>query len=205
MINMMTAGEMDIINVFRQDIFGSYTIHAVMKKAGRKTYTWTFNTTKKLAKTGIIKMETKGKSRICGINLYNKTAISYLSLLDETEAASKKLPNIDRILNEVPTPFFTLIVGGSYAEGKQTPKSDLDICVIVDDKSGTKPIKNRLDNMLLIPALHTFVFKRSEFLKMLTNREMNYGKMLFKKSLIVFGAESYYLIIREAIENGFRG
>jgi hypothetical protein len=202
---MLTKDETDVIDVFRKDLFRSYTIRELMKAMGRKTYTWTFNTTKKLVKLGMLNMETKGNSNICSINLYSPLAFSYLSLLDETEAVSRKIPRLDELINEIPTHFFTLLVGGSYVEGKQTQKSDLDICVIVDDAADTQKIQRMLDNKIMIPRLHPFAFRKSEFVKMLLSKEANYGRMLFRKRLIPFGAENYYLMIREAVENGFRG
>ena len=39
---------------------------------------------------------------------------------------------------------------------------------------------------------------------MFLNDEENYGKMIYRKRLIVFGAENYYLIIKEAFKNGFK-
>jgi predicted nucleotidyltransferase len=201
---MLTESEMEIVNVFRKDLFGSYTMRELMKRTGRSTYTWTFNTVRKLRKMGILKIETKGKSSICRIDLDNRLAVIYLSLLDELEAHSRKIPHLDELIYEVPVPF-TLLVGGSYAEGKASTRSDLDICVLVDDFADTKKISNMLENKLMIPRLHPFVFRKSEFLEMLLNKEANYGKLLFRKHLIAFGAENYYLIIREVIDHGFRG
>ena len=202
---MLTKDETDVIDVFRIDVFRSYTIRELMKATGRKTYTWTFNATKKLVKLGMLNMETKGNSNICSINLYSPLAISYLSLLDETEAVSRRIPRLDELINEMPAPFFTFMVGGSYAEGIQTKKSDLDVCVIVDDAADTQKIQRMLENKIMIPRLHPFVFRKSEFVKMLLSKEANYGRMLFRKRLIAFGAGNYYLMIREAVENGFRG
>lgn len=202
---MLTKNEIGIIDVFRKDIFGKYTIRELMKKSGRKTYTWIFNTTKKLAKLGIINIETKGKSKICSINLYSPLSVLYLSLLDKTEAVSRKIPNLDELINEMPTNFFIFLIGGSYAEGKQKPKSDLDVCVIVDNSINTKKIQNMLENRIMVPRIHPFVFRKSEFIDMLLSRESNYGKMLFRKHLIAFGSQNYYFMIRGAIEHGFRG
>ena len=201
---MLTKDEIGIIEVFRKDLFGSYTIREIMRKTGKKTYPWTFDATNKLAKLGVIKMKTKGKSKLCRIDLYNQSALSYLSLLDEIESNSKKIPHLNELVNEIPTPFFTLLIGGSYAAGRQTAKSDLDICVVVDDTVKTKPLQNLLANKLMVPRLHPFVFRKSEFIEMLLNKEANYGKLLFKKHLIAYGAKNYYLMIREAMEHGFR-
>ncbi|MCX6814651.1 MAG: nucleotidyltransferase domain-containing protein [Candidatus Aenigmarchaeota archaeon] len=202
---MLTESEMEIIDVFRKDVFRSYTMRELMKRTGRKTYTWTFNAVKKLVKMGILKIEIKGKSNICRIDIDSRLAVLYLSLLDELEAHSRKIPHLEELVYEIPVPFFTFLVGGSYAEGKHTKKSDLDVCMLVDDTADTKKITNMLENKLMIPRLHPFVFRKSEFLEMLLNKEANYGKLLFRKHLIAFGAENYYLIIKEAMDHGFRG
>ena len=201
---MLTKDEIAIIGVFRKALFESYTIRDIMKKTGKKTYPWTFDAVMKLANIGVIKMETKGKAKLCSVDLYNQVALSYLSLLDELEANSKKIPHLDEILGCIQTSFFVLLIGGSYASGEQTKKSDLDICVIVDDTLKTKSIENFHANKLMVPQLHPFVFKKKEFLEMLLNKEANYGKLLFKKHLIAFGAKNYYIMIREAAEHGFR-
>jgi len=202
---MLGTHEIEIIDIFRRDLFKSYTIRELMKKTGRKTYTWTFNSAKKLAKKGILKMEKKGNVKICTINLYSHIAISYLALLDTMEAFYKKIPRLSELISEIPTPFFTFMIGGSYAEGKQTKESDLDVAVIIDDNADAKKIQRILENKIMIPRIHPFVFRKSEFIQMLLDKEANYGKMLFRKHLIAFGAENYYLMIREAIEHGFRG
>lgn len=204
---IITKKELRIVDVFRRDLFSSYTIHKLMEKLKTGSYSWTFNAVKKLQKQGIILFEKKGHSTLCRINLDSQLAITYLSLLDELEALSKNIPNIQEIKKVVPTDYFTLLVAGSYAEGKQTKKSDLDVVVIVDDQADVKKILNAVRNKgdLLIPAVHAYVFKRGEFLKMLLADEENYGKFVFKKRLIFFGAKNYYLIIKGAIRNGFRG
>lgn len=191
---MLTKDETEIIDVFRRDIFGRYTIRELMKKTGRKTYPWIFNAVKKLGKMGILKIEVKGKSNICSINLSSQLAVSYLALLDETEAASRKMPKASEFLEGVPTPFFTFILGGR-------PES---FCVIADDCADTRRIREALGSRVA-PGSKLLVVRKSEFLQMLLSREPNLAKLLFRNRLILFGAKNYYLIIREAIEHGFRG
>ena len=48
----------------------------------------------------------------------------------------------------------------------------------------------------MIPPAHIYVFTKNEFLEMLLNKEQNYAKLIFEKDFD-FGAENYYLIIKE--------
>ncbi len=206
---MLTREESRIINIYRKDLFRSYAIREIMKKLLKKSYSWTFSAVKKLHKKGIIRVEKKGKSNLCSINLNNNLTLIYLSLLEQLDARLRRLPkeNISKLLNAIPLAYFSFLTAGSYASGKATKKSDLDVVVLVEDKSNTKEILTILKNKgeLMIPEVHPYVFTKSEFLQMLLNDEENYGKMIFRNRLIIFGAENYYLIIKEAIKNGFKG
>jgi len=72
-----------------------------------------------------------------------------------------------------------------------------------DSKKIFAVLKNKGE--LMIPPAHVYVFTKMEFLQMFLSKEENYGKLIFKNRIIMFGAENYYLILKEAIENGFRG
>lgn len=40
---------------------------------------------------------------------------------------------------------------------------------------------------------------------MLTNKEFNYGKEVAKYNFIFYGGNTYFNILNDAIENGFKG
>ncbi len=205
---MLTKEEIKIIKIFESGLCRDYTIRGLMKKISKNSYTWTYKAVKKLAKLEIINTKEEGKSKMCSINLNNNLTLIYLSLLEESRIHTKKLPqrNIYELLRSIPLSYFTFIVAGSYASGNATKKSDLDIVVLVENGTDTKKLLAILKNKgeLMIPEAHPYVFTKSEFLQMLLSEEENYGKFIVKNKLIIFGAENYYLIIKEAIKNGFR-
>jgi len=206
---MLTKEEIKVMELFRKDLFRDYTIREIMKNISKKSYSWTFKLVKKLNKLRILNIKKRGYSNLCSLNLNNNLTLIYLSLLEWFNTNSKKLPmeNIYELINSISLSYFTFIITGSYADGNATKKSDLDIVILVEDKINTKKILTILKNKgeLMIPEVHPYVFTKSEFLKMLLNDEKNYGKMIFKNRLIIFGAENYYLILKEAIKNGFKG
>jgi predicted nucleotidyltransferase len=205
---ILTKEEVKIIDLFRTGLFKQYTIREIAKNINKKSYNWVFKAIGKLKRLEIINSETKGNSNICSINLQNNLTLIYLSFLEQ-ERIGEKLPlkNIKILLESIPVKYYTFIITGSYASGKQTSKSDLDIAVIVENKEDSKKVFAVLKNKgeLMIPKAHIFVFNKEEFLKMLLDKEENYGKQIFGNNIIIFGAENYYLILREAIENGFKG
>ncbi|KHO54317.1 MAG: Protein containing Nucleotidyltransferase protein [archaeon GW2011_AR19] len=206
--NMLTKEELKIIGLFRNNLFNEYTIREIMKKIRKKSYSWVFNAVNKLNNQGIINIKIKGKSSICSINLDNQWALIYLSILEKARITNK-LParNIFELMKSIPAVYFTFIVAGSYAEGKANKKSDVDVVILLENKEDSKKVFTILKNKgeLMIPPAHIYVFTKEEFLKMLLEKEQNYGKQIFKNRIIIFGAENYYLILKEAIENGFKG
>lgn len=205
---MLTKEEFKIIEFFAQNISKNYTIKEIMKSISKKSYAWTYNALKHLNKKDIINIEKKGNLKLCSLNLYNDT-LKYLALAELKKANAKKLPkkNIEKLIESVPIDYFIFIVTGSYAKGQATKNSDLDIVVIIEDKINKNQILNTLKNQgeLMIPEVHPYVFSKSEFVEMLLNHEENYGKILFKNHLILFGAENFYRIIKTAINKGFSG
>ena len=208
---MLTEKELRVVELFKKDVFASYTIREIMKKVKTKSYNWTYTTVKKLKKENIISTEEKGKSTICSINLKEQKTIAYLSLLEETNSRIRKIPNLEKIKKLLPFDFHFFLITGSYANGSYTAKSDLDIVVVIGENQDKRREKtfllNKLSNEgdLMIPKLHPYVFTVLEFLEMMTNKEENYGKEIARKHIIVSGAEFYYNILREAISRGFRG
>lgn len=204
---MLTKKELGIIELFRNDIFASYTIRKIMKKLDTRSYNWVYNAVMKLNKEGIISICEVGKSSLCSINMDEQRTISYLSILEENNSGINKIPNLGKIKKILPWNTHMLIIAGSYAAGSFTKKSDIDVIVIVGSKEEEKPIMNLLvrKGELMIPPIHPYVFTPIEFLEMLANSEENYGKEIFRKHLIIYGAELYYFILREAISRGFKG
>lgn len=206
---MITKEDIKIVELFRKDLLKEYTILEIKNVIKKNSYNWVFEAVKKLEKLKIIQIKKKGHSNICSLNLDNNITLTYLALLEEFAVKSKRLPteNISELIDAVPLKYFTFIIAGSFAAGTQTKKSDLDVVVIVEDGINTNKILAILKNKgeLMIPEAHPYVFTRSEFLQMILNNEENYGKMVYKKRLIIFGAENYYLIIKEAFKNGFNG
>jgi len=208
---MLTQEELKIIALFQSDLFKEYNIREIMRKISKKSYNWTFNVVKKLERMNLIISEKRGKAWVCSLNLNTCLAIAYLSFLAEFRA-NLRLPkkiknNITIIISSIPLAYFSFIVTGSYAKGKATKHSDLDIVIIVEDKINSKEILTILKNKseFMTPTVHPYVFTKSEFIKMLLSKEENYGKFIYRNNLIFFGAQNYYLILKGAIKNGFRG
>ncbi len=200
---IISKNQIEILNLFRKDIFLSETIRKISLIL-KKDYPTTYNVIIDLEKKDIIKIKKVGNSKICEIR-FTQEAISILSFLDEQESLSKNIPNIKKILDFKEFLDDIVLIAGSYAKGKQTKKSDIDLVIISKDNVLKK--QKLIENLtaLFIPKIHPIVVSYKDFIGMLLSKEENYGKEIFKNKLLFRSSKRYYELIKEAIGNGFRG
>lgn len=194
-----------IIHIFAKNPTKSYLFSEIKKLIGSKSESYTYNSLNFFVKEGILVKEQKGNLMFYKIsNNYN--AISFLSWVNEYVSwKNKKLP-LDVIfdfIQKIKINFFTLLITGSYVNGKQSPQSDLDIVLIV--QAEPKKIMARVRHFcdMSIPKIHLYIFTDEEFKQMLLDKKHNYGKEIVMNNLIFCGAEIYYKILFEVMENGF--
>ena len=87
---------------------------------------------------------------------------------------------------------------GSYAKGKSTEKSDLDIAVIAESEETKKEITLYLETIKRrkIKSIDYHVFTRNEFLEMLKADYENVGKQIYKNNIVYYGFIEYCNIMR---------
>lgn len=202
---MLKKKQIQILNLFRKNIFLKDSILGLAKRL-KKAYPKTYEAVKELEKEGILKIDKIGKSNIVYLPLNNRS-IPQLAFLDEQDNINKRIPNYEKIMAMPELLHYLVIITGSYANGTETKKSDLDAVIIVSDNENPIDVQKYLENKMLLfhPAVHLYVFKASDFKDMLTEKTENYGKEIFKKHLILRNAYLYYTVLSEAIENGFKG
>ncbi len=201
---MLTKNQTDIINLFRKDIFLESSILNLKNKLKSNSYQRVHEAIKELEKKEILKSKQIGNSSLISLNLSNLSILE-LSYLDEKDSFSKKMPNMEKILDF--EEFFEdiILVTGSYSSGKQTPKSDIDVVIITKEEIIKK--QKLIENLtsLFIPKIHSIIISYKDFIDMLLNNKENFGKEIFKNKLLFRNSRRYYQLLKDAIKNGFRG
>jgi len=203
----MLNKEWKIIEVFGRKPWEKVTFKQVKQLSKNKSDNYVHGVLKKFSKMGVLSAEKYGNSIVYSL-AHSQAAVRIVSFISEHKSSLLNLPHelINELMKVIPTSYFTFIITGSYAEQKQTRKSDLDVVVICDNFRNTKeilvPIKNKGD--LSVPRVHPYVFTEAQFYEMLINDEENFGKEAARKHLIVFGGESFYRILFKAIGHGFK-
>ena len=112
---------------------------------------------------------------------------------------------MQKLMDKINYKNYVFLITGSYVRGTQTKNSDVDVVILIEDGLEPKKVSAelKLQSELNIPKIHLYVFKYSEFIQMLTNKEANYGKEIIKNYLILTEGQILLKIIEEAIKNGF--
>lgn len=204
----MLKKEYQLLTPFVREPWKKYTFSEIKKLCKKTSESYVYNILKKNVKESILSEERAGNVILYSLDLASVKTQVYCGFIAEYIGwNSKNLPfdMLKQVVDKITTPFFIFIITGSYAKGRQKETSDIDIVIIVDDKTDTKEITAQIHYTceLSIPRGHHYIFKKSEYLEMLRNDEANYGKEIVMNNLILYGGLEYYKIIGEAIKNGF--
>lgn len=112
---------------------------------------------------------------------------------EELLSENPKLKIVREDIKEIGYPFMIVLVFGSYAKRTNTPQSDLDICIISDNKEKVNKLINNLG--LLAMKIEIQEFTTGEFISMISKRENNVGHEIVKNNIILYGVENYYNLI----------
>jgi len=200
----LNKNELKVLNLFRKEIFLKVSIREVMKRIKSKSYQRVYEAVQSLEKKQMLSSEKVGNTNLVYLKMSRNTFLN-LAFIDEQE--NETIPNAQKIIALKEITDYLIIAGGSYAKGNANKKSDLDLVVIIPDKEDIVHIQKLVENltMLFVPEIHLYVFKKKDFVDMLTEKKENYGKEIFKSHIILKNAQTYYELINEAIENGFKG
>jgi len=200
---LLKRSNTELLELFRNDIFLSKTIRQIALTL-KKPYPKVHHAIGELEASNIITTKSVGRSVVCALK-WSNDAMSLLSFLDEQEALSRKIPNMDKILGFKEFLDDIILVTGSYAKGRQTRASDMDLVVITRDNPASR--QKLLENLtsLMSPPVHPAAISYKDFTGMLVDKEESYGKEIFRNRLIFRNAKRYYELIKEAVGNGFSG
>jgi len=158
-------------------------------------YKNTYNAVNELQASGAIVKEVMGNTSPIKMNFMPNPEIFSVEG-KRTEEFLSKNPRIRLIhedIKEINYPFMIVLVFGSYAKGKSALSSDIDICIISDNKEKTKKLIESLSLSSL--KLEIQDFTTDEFISMIEKKQNNLGHEIIKNNIILYGIENYYNLI----------
>lgn len=174
------------------------TIRGIAKKLG-KSYALVYNNILNLEKNKLITKQDVPPAKVLKLNKFAPNSVFVDIELKRKEEFLRKFAwakiMLDDILSHAKSPFFILLIFGSYAKGTQTAKSDIDLLFIVPDKKNIKDIETISAYTKVKKSIN--VITAANFKEMIRNtNEMNIGNEAKMHHIILHGAEEYYQLIR---------
>lgn len=205
---MINKAQLKIFSIFGKNPFGEYTRAYIKKELGEKSNNFLSLSINLLKKENVLVEKRIGRTGILSLNLENDLTFFYLGLYNYFSLK----PEIRVILSFIrdnlfkETPFFSIVIFGSYAEKNQKNDSDLDIAIFIENKVKINKIKAIMNSVSLKTPidLDFYVIPKDEMIEMLKNDEENLGKQIARKHLAVYNLNIFYQILKEGMKNGFR-
>ena len=143
----------------------------------------------------IISKEKIGNTNLIKLNLVPNQEIYFVENNRKQEFLSKnpKLKLIQNDTEEIGYPFMIVLIFGSYVKNTKTESSDIDICIISDNKEKSTELIDKLNLLSLKLEIHDFTTK--EFISMIEKKQNNLGHEIVKSNIILYGIENYYNLI----------
>ena len=215
---MIIKAELEILDVFRRNLVRELTFNEIMTLSGKCSRNWVFNALKKFIGYDVLLRRKINNSYLYKANLNSSLLLAYFKTLDFSEVhingnkgKNREIPYglVLELLGRVKkiTPFFIMMIFGSYASGKNKAGSDLDVAFIVEDADAGKKIKPYIENVVRkgMPKVDYSIIGKDELKEMLLREEENLGKEAYKNHLIIWGGDQFYELVKEAEKNGFMG
>ncbi len=171
-----------------------------LAKAVQQDYKIVFTTVRLLQKEKLVAVKRVSNINRCSPLLLRENA-SLFGFISE-RFAMKTLPKrimlaLQDICAGIASPFYVMLVFGSYAKGTARLSSDVDIFFIIENKSTVHDIEATvqkaatLNNLKINPVIMT----QKEFLSGL--KEESVAHETYKKHFIINGGEIFYTLISE--------
>ncbi len=205
---MLTKNQLKIFEPLTRNILKEYSIKEIKESCREKSNNALALALKKFKEENLVKERRVGRSLLYIINVENDLVFNYMQWINIKKLHRSALRAIERIKEDVEkyTSFFSIVIFGSYAIGKQTKESDLDVAIFIEEESKRKIIESAIKSSELKTPLqiHGHVISAGEFLAMLKLDEENLGKQIARKHLSLFNPHIFYSLLRKGVKNGFR-
>lgn len=199
-----------IINYLGKNLGKRFTMHELSKLVSIP-YASFYRTVQRM--NDILDVEVVGKAKTVRLKTRNPVVKAHLIVSSDEEKKEflLKQPVIKKIVNEIETQDIVILFG-SYAKGKETEKSDVDLLVV--NKNGKKSISFSKYEVLFRKKINPLFITAKEFKKMLQDKEENVGKQALKDHIILNNPEWFWGLvlneirsesIRKYVQNGSCG
>lgn len=204
---MLTPKQIKIFEAFLRRPYQELTYKEIKEYSRENSNSLLQKAIAKFIAENLVKKREVGNILLYAVNLEDSTVFSYFNLLINEKMSNLVKNSLNIIRGELSNiEFISTVIFGSYAEGKQKEKSDLDIAVFVDSAKDKKECELAMKSAELksLLELDIQIITKEEMLQMLKDKHENLGKQIAYKHLAVQNPIIFYSILAEGINNGFK-
>ncbi|MEK6942763.1 MAG: nucleotidyltransferase domain-containing protein [Nanoarchaeota archaeon] len=204
---MLTPKQIKIFEAFLKKPYQERTYKEIKDYSREKSNSIIQKALAKFLSEDLVKKKHVGNIILYSVNLVNSTVFAYFDVLVKEKISNLVRASIKIIREELLNiEFVSIVVFGSYAEGKQKEKSDLDIAIFVNSVEDKKKCESAMKSAELksILPLDIHIITKLDMLQMLKDKHENLGKQIAYKHLAIQNPMIFYSIIQEGIDNGFK-
>lgn len=203
----------EIVRFLSENINRKFTQIDIAKGMGKgKSYKNVRESIKELVKQRVIETEDIGPYLLCSLDIDAPATTVYIAFAEHSkkQAIYNKAPVVKEICERLTeqikqhTPFFAMLLFGSYAKGIFHEKSDIDL-IILTERKYHEAIRREISSLQSIytKRINAFVLAKNDYESMLANKEeVNIGKESLKSHVILYSTEIYYEIVRDVYGKG---
>ncbi|MCA9486774.1 MAG: nucleotidyltransferase domain-containing protein [Candidatus Woesearchaeota archaeon] len=186
--------EIQILQYLISNNSKAFTIREISKNLAI-SYKIVYEIIQRLKKEDLLHLEKIGNSSLVQFNGHfnHKVYQAERERRDEILNKNKNLKILHKLFEESDTPFLIVLLFGSFAKKTNTKASDIDICILSNDKENNKKISSKIKILPLEIDLN--IFTTQEFKGMLEKKSFNVGQEIMKNNIILEGIENYYKLI----------
>jgi len=205
---MLTKKQLKIFNIFQKNKFKEISWKEVKELSKENSSSVIQDAIKAFLFEELINEKKVGTSKLYLVNHKNNKVYNYFEIYNKEILSKQVLKLIGELENSLDkyTPFYSIIIFGSYIAGEQKDNSDLDIAVFIEKEDKRKIVEAIFKSMETKSLLKIdgHVITKDEFLEMLKVDYENLGKEIARKHLIIHNPIVFYSLIKEGIKNGFK-
>jgi predicted nucleotidyltransferase len=161
----------------------------------RQKYPQSYRSISALEKKGLIKIDKIGKSKLVKLDfsiLHPEYALAEIERLKDI-LANKMMKTIAENIYRLNKQFICILFG-SFASGKSTKESDIDLLFISSDSGMERAAKNNLSRF----DIDLNVISEDSLFDMWSHPDkLNIGNEIFKNHVVLFGSEAFINLVRK--------
>jgi len=204
---MLTPKQIRIFGAFLRKPYKEWTYTEIKEYSNEKSNSMVQKAIVKFTAEDLVLKRDVGNVFLYSVSLENSNVFAYFNILineNLPQVVKKSLKIIQEELSSIK--FVSMVIFGSYAEGKQKERSDLDIAILVNSTEDKKNCELAMKSAELKSVLQidAHIITKREMLQMLKDKQENLGKQIARKHLAIHNPRIFYSIISEGINNGFK-